>query len=137
MDPQPDSRPLSFRSIFGSIASFAAGAVCFVIGDGKSLGVNPPIPEIAKLGIVLLGWVFIIDGVILMRGGRSFILSVCRFVYRYGLYVLLWLTLGALTVILGMWVYDSLSLKALVAIGLAAAIALLAFILRELRKSRT
>jgi hypothetical protein len=63
----------------------------------------------------------------MLRGHRSFM----RYVYRYGLY----LALGGLAVFLVIWVYNMLSLKALVALGLIVAIALLVFILRELRKS--
>lgn len=88
---------------------------------------NPPISENAKLGITLLGWPYVIDGVRMMIGHRSFM----RWVHRYALFAL-----GlALVVALVIWVYNLLSLKALVAFGLIVAIALLVFILRKMRQS--
>ena len=102
---------------------------CWIVGDGHSVGVNLPIPDNAKLAITLLGWPLFIDGVRMMVGRGSFM----RYVYRYGFYLLCFLTLCGLVI----WIYETLSVKALVAIGLTAAIALLVFILRELRKSRT
>lgn len=113
----------------GGAASLLVGLICWIIGDGHSFGVDPSIPEGAKFAVVLLGWLYIIDGVRILTGRRSFM----RYIYRYGLY----LALGALGVALVIWVYGALSLKALVAIGLAVAIALLVFILRELRGSRS
>jgi hypothetical protein len=65
----------------------------------------------------------------MLVGYRSFV----RYVYRYAFYLLGFIGLGALV----MWIDEALSLKALVAIGLTIAIALLVFILRELRASRT
>jgi hypothetical protein len=53
--------------------------------------------------------------------------------HRYALYVLAGLALMALAAWLVTWLYEALSLKALVALGLTAAIVLLVFILRELR----
>jgi hypothetical protein len=100
--------------------------VCWVIGDGHSLGINPPIPDWAKLGIVLLGWLYLIDGVRVFFGHRSLM----KYVYRYAFYGL---AVGV-SVGLAMWLYEALSLKAMVAIGLTAAIALLVLILLELRK---
>jgi len=115
------------RMVWG-LVSLLVGATCWVLGDGRSLGVNPPISDTAKLIITLVGWPYVIDGVRILRGHQSFM----RRVYPYVLYAL-----GlALAVCLVMWVYSLLSLKALVALGLIAAIALLVFILRELRASR-
>jgi uncharacterized membrane protein (DUF373 family) len=59
-----------------------------------------------------------------------------RIFHRYAFYILAVLALVALAVWLVIWLYDTLSLKAEVAIGLTAAIALLVFILLELRKRR-
>lgn len=128
MDPQADSRPFSWGIVWG-LLSLLAGLACWIIGDGKSAGVNPPISENAKLGVTLLGWPYVIDDVRMMGGRRSFM----RRVYPWALYALGF----ALAVLLVIWIYDALSLKGLVAIGLIVAIALLVFILRELRKSRT
>lgn len=126
MEPQPDSRPVSNLRLVWGVTSIVVGLAGWIVGDGHRIGVNPPIPENAKLAAVLLGWVFIIDGVRMLRGHRSSM----RYFYRYGFY----LALGGLAIFLVVWVYEALSLKALVAIGLIAAIALLVFILRELRK---
>lgn len=52
----------------------------------------------------------------------------------FAFYVLAVFALIALALWLVMWIYETLSLKALVAIGLTTAIALLVFILRELRR---
>jgi hypothetical protein len=60
--------------------------------------------------------------------------SFMKYVFRYSFYFLMWPGLAAAVVWVAMWLYDALSLKAMVAIGLMAAIALLVFILRELRK---
>jgi len=120
--------PARIAGPVGGVASLLAGLICWIVGDGHSAGVDPPIPDSAKFVIVLLGWLYIIDGVRILTGRRSFM----RFVYRYCLY----LALGALSVALVIWLYGALSLKGLVAIGLAVAIALLVFILRELRGSR-
>jgi hypothetical protein len=87
------------------------------------------ISETVRVAITLLGWLFLIDGVRMLVGCRSFM----RYVYRYGFYLVCLFGLGVLVV----WIYQALSLKALVAIGLIVAIALLVFILRELRESRT
>jgi apolipoprotein N-acyltransferase len=115
------------------LVSLLVGTTCWIIGDGKSLGINPPISENVKLGITLLGWPYVIDGVRMLSGRRSFM----RYVHRYGFYLLCCLAMGWLAVFLVVWIYRALSLKGLVAIGLTAAIALLVFILRELRGSRT
>ncbi len=127
IDPPPGSHQFTYWRIVWGMASIVAGLACWIIGDGHSIGVNPPIPDGAKLAVTLLGWPLIIDGVRMLIGRRSFM----RYVYHYGFYVLCILLLGGLLV----WLYESLSLKALVAFGLTAAIALLVFILRELRKS--
>lgn len=124
MDPQARSRP----SPYWGLVSLTAGLICWILGDGHSIGVNPPIPENAKFAAVLFGWLFVIDGVRMLRGHRSFL----RFVYSYGIY----LVLCALAVFLMIWIYGALSLKALVAIGLTVSIALLVFILQELKRAR-
>jgi Na+-translocating ferredoxin:NAD+ oxidoreductase RnfA subunit len=92
-----------------------------------------PIPEFAKIPITLLGWPYIIDGVRVLFGRQSFM----RKFSRYALYTLAVLTLIALVFWLAMWVYESLSLKALAVIGFTVVIALLVSILRELRESRS
>ena len=127
--PQPESRPVSNWKLVWGLASIIVGLVGWTIGDGQSFGVNPPIPDNAKLAVVLIGWLYIIDGVRMWRGHRSYM----RYIYRWGFYVIF----AASAVAMVIWIYETLSLKALVAIGLAAAIALLVFILRELRKSRS
>jgi hypothetical protein len=113
-----------------SLVYIPVGLACWVIGDGHSLGVNPPIPDWAKLGFVLLGWLYLIDGVRVFFGHGSFM----KYVYRYGFYLLAITAAVAASATAVWWLYDTLSLKAMVAIGLTAAIALLVFILRELRK---
>jgi hypothetical protein len=118
MDLQGGARRFSWGVFWGpfwAVVSLVAGLACWIVGDGHGIGVNPPIPENAKLAVVLLGWLFIIDGVRMLRGHQSFM----RYVYRYGFY----LALGGLAILLVMWIYEALSLKALVALGLIAAIA--------------
>ncbi len=109
------------------------GLVCWLIGDGHSLGINPPIPEAAKVAITLLGWTYLIDGVRVLRGHRPFM----RRYSVYALSVVAGLAALCFLVWLVLWIYDALSLKALVAIGLIVAVALLVFILKELRRTRT
>jgi hypothetical protein len=127
-----EQQSFSFQRAAWGVLSLAIGFGCWFIGDGKSLGVNPPIQENAKLAITLLGWPFIIDGVRMIVGYPSFM----RHVYRYGFRALCWVGAGALAVFAAMWTYDALSLKALVAVGLTATVALLVLILRELRATR-
>jgi len=115
--------------LWGFVA-IAIGVTCWILGDGHSLGVNPPIPDLAKLSITLLGWPYIIDGVRVFFGHRSFM----RNFHRYAFYILAVLALMALSVWLVMWLYEALSLKAMVAIGVTAVIILLGCILLELRK---
>ena len=108
----------------------AIGVACWVIGDGHSFGVDPPIPDWAKLCITLLGWPYVIDGVRVVFGYRSFM----RYFHRYAFYALAIAASAAFAVGLVTWLYEALSLKVMVAIGLTAAIVLLVFILLELRK---
>lgn len=131
-NPKPASRTSSYKGPIWGLVSILAGLTCWIIGDGHSVGVNLQIPESAKLVITLVGWPYIIDGVRMMIGRQSFM----RYLHRYAIYAFAFLVVGGLAVLLVMWIYDSLSLKALVAVGLTAAIALLVFILRELRRSR-
>ncbi len=109
------------------------GLVCWLVGDGHSLGLNPPIPESAKVGIVLLGWAYLIDGVRVLRGHRPLLRRFTVYVF----YAVAVVAALCFAVWLVLWIYDDLSLKAMLAIGLIVAVALLLFILKELRRTRT
>jgi hypothetical protein len=104
-----------------------AGVTCWLVGDGHYSGVDERIPENARTTITLFGWPLLIDGGRMLFGRRSFM----RYVYRYGLYI----ALGAVALFLAWWVYDSLSLKAIIAIGLTLTSILLFLILRQLWES--
>ena len=99
MGLEADSRSTFYSwGIVWGLMSIVIGAICWILGDGRSLGVNPPISDNAKLGITLLGWPFIIDGFRVMFGRRSFM----RWVYPYTLYAV-----GlALAVVLVIWIYN-------------------------------
>jgi hypothetical protein len=111
-------------------AAIASGSVCWLIGDGHAVGINVPIPEAAKLAITLLGWPYMIDGVRVLIGHKPFM----RGFTVYALYAFAGVVLIGLAAWLVTSLYDALSLKALVALGLAVAVVMLFFILRELRR---
>ena len=87
---------------------------------------------LAALCVRTLGWI----SVRVLREHQPFM----RNFHRYAFYIILaGLALTALTLAVWLvtWLYETLSLKALVAFGLVAAIVILVSILRELRRSRT
>jgi hypothetical protein len=111
-----------------TIPEFAVVAVCWVFGDGHSLGVGDSLPEWFKVTLVLTGWVVLIDGIRVLRGGRSY------------MPILLMILGGLLALVLcagGLyWAYVFISLKGLVALGSLAVIVALSSIARDVRAIR-
>ena len=114
-------------------AAIVIGLACWLVGDGHAVGINAPIPEAAKLAITLLGWPYMIDGVRVLLGHRPFM----RKFHVYAFYVLAAVVSIGLAAWFVVWLYDALSVKAMVALGLTIAVVLLFFILRELRRVRS
>jgi hypothetical protein len=111
-----------------AVPEFVLVAVCWVFGDGHSLGVGNSIPEYLKLTLVLIGWVILIDAFRILSGRRS---------YTPMLLMILGTLLGlGLCVGLLYWAYTSISIKGFIVLGTLAILAALYCVAREIRLNR-
>ena len=113
---------------FWGFTALAIGLMCWLVGDSHTFNTDWWLPENGKLVITLIGWPYIIDGVRTLRGHTPFMRWITWQILR-----LVWI----LFLLWGLYqAYEFMSLKSLVTIGLLAGLALLYFILVEVRKSR-
>jgi hypothetical protein len=111
-----------------AVPEFAVVAVCWVFGDGHSLGIGDSLAQWSKLTLVLAGWVVLIDAIRVLRGNRSYMPMLLK-------------ALGALIAFaicgaLCYAAYTFIPLKGFVVLGILAILGALFYIAREMRMIR-
>jgi len=111
-----------------AVLEFAIVAMCWIFGDGHSLGIGDTLPELFKLALVFTGWAVLIDAIRILRGNRSYMPILLKVL---GV-VLVLVLCGTLCYA----AYTFIPLKGFVVLGTLGVLAALSYIAREMRMIR-
>ena len=105
-----------------------AVVICWVLGDGHSLGIGDGWPDTLKTSLVVLGWVLALDAVRTFTRKPSFIPK---------LLLILAGLIAAVAICVGLYAaYDAASLKVIISVTAVLGLWLMLLIIRELRRFR-
>jgi FtsH-binding integral membrane protein len=113
---------------FWIVLEFAVVALFWIYGDGHQYGIGNNLPDWFKLTLVLSGWVVLIDAIRTIRGHRSYMRPVLKWIG--------WGLVAAGVVAAACWTYDFIPLKGFVVIGVVGVLIGVFYIVSELRMIR-